>query len=144
MMFDECGHEVNIEAGAEFGKGKGIKIGNRSGIGIGARVESPVSIGDNVLMGPDVLILTRNHRFSRLDIPMIEQGMTDPKAVTIGNDVWIGTRAIILPGVSIGDGAIVGAGAVVRESIPPLAIAIGNPAVVVDYRKSKTATPNVV
>ena len=139
MMFDSCGRDVNVEAGADFGKGKGIAIGDRSGIGIRARLDSPVSIGNDVMMGPDVLIFTRNHRFSRLDVPMIEQGSTDPQGVVIGNDVWIGERAIILPGVVIGDGAIVGAGAVVREAVPPLAIAIGNPAQVVDYREERRA-----
>ena len=88
------------------------------------------------MMGPDVLIFTSNHRFSRLDIPMIEQGSSARKGVVIGNDVWIGERAIIMPGVEVGDGAVVGAGAVVRKSVPPLAIVIGNPAEIVDYRRS--------
>lgn len=139
MMFDSCGVDINVEAGADFGKGRGITIGDRSGIGIRARLGAPVRIGNDVMMGPDVLIFTRNHRFSRLDVPMIEQGSSEPKAVVIGNDVWIGERAIILPGVVIGDGAIVGAGAVVREAVPSLAIAIGNPATVVDYRKERRA-----
>jgi maltose O-acetyltransferase len=137
MMFDACGADINVEAGADFGKGKGITLGNRSGIGIRARLGSPVSIGDDVMMAPDVLIFTRNHRFSRLDVPMIQQGGSEPKAVLIGNDVWIGERVMIMPGVAIGDGALIGAGAVVRESIPPLAIVIGNPAIIIDYRKEK-------
>ena len=139
-MFDFCGADVNVESGADFGKGRGISIGSRSGIGIRARIDEPVVIGNDVMMAPDVLIFTRNHRFSRLDIPMIEQGTTEPKLVTIGNDVWIGERVMLLPGVTIGDGAIIGAGAVVRTNIPPLAIAVGNPAVVIDYRKDRRDT----
>jgi maltose O-acetyltransferase len=135
MMLDGCGAGVNIEAGADFGKGRGITLGDRSGIGIRARLDEPVTIGNDVMMAPDVLIFTRNHRFSRIDIPMAEQGGGDPRPVTIGNDVWIGERAIILPGVTIGDGAIIGAAAVVREPVPPLAIVVGNPGQVIDYRK---------
>ena len=91
LMLDQCGEDVNIEAGADFGKGRGITVGNRSGIGIRSRIDDPVTIGDDVMMAPDVLIFTRNHRFSRLDVPMMQQGGSDPKPVTIGNDVWIGS-----------------------------------------------------
>lgn len=57
--------------------------------------------------------------------------------ITIGNDVWIGTHAVILTDVEVGDGAIVGAGAVVTKSVPPYAIAAGNPARVIKYRFSE-------
>lgn len=137
MMLDGCGIGVNIESGADFGKGRGISVGNRSGIGVRARIDEPVSIGDDVMMAPDVLIFTRNHRFSRLDIPMAQQGGSKAKPVRIGNDVWLGERSIIMPGVTIGDGAIVGAGSVVRKDVPPLAIVIGNPAEIVDYRSAR-------
>jgi maltose O-acetyltransferase len=136
-MLDSCGEGVTIESGADFGKGRGISIGSRSGLGIRARIDEPVVIGNDVMMAPDVLIFTRNHRFSRLDMPMAQQGGSDAKPVRIGNDVWIGERAMIMPGVTIGDGAIVGAGAVVRQDGPPLAIVVGNPAQVVDYRAAR-------
>lgn len=65
---------------------------------------------------------------------MIEQGMrTAP--VTIGNDVWIGMRSIIMPGVNIGDGSVIGAGAVVTKDVPAYAIVGGVPAKVIKYRK---------
>jgi acetyltransferase-like isoleucine patch superfamily enzyme len=57
-----------------------------------------------------------------------------PERVTIGNDVWIGNSAIVLPGVQIGDGAVVGAGAVVTRPVPPYSIAAGNPARVIRMR----------
>ena len=66
---------------------------------------------------------------------MMHQGFSVEKPVIIGNDVWIGDRVTILPGVRIGDGCIVGAGAVVTHDIPAFAIAAGNPAKVVRYRK---------
>lgn len=72
-------------------------------------------------MGPDVMIFTQNHKNDRLDIPMMLQ--TDPKRpVVIGDDVWIAARAIILPGVTIGKGSIIGAGAVVTKDVPEYAV----------------------
>ena len=79
-------------------------------------------------MGTDVTIITRNHRFDRTDIPMMEQGFEEERPVYIGNDVWIGDRALILPGVHIGDGSIIAAGAVVTKDVPPYSIAAGVPA----------------
>ena len=111
-----------------------ISIGNNSGIGINAFIQGPSSIGDYVLMGPDVQIYTRNHKYDRVDIPMYNQGESEIKKVNIGNDVWIGSRAIILPGVTIGDGAIIGAGSIVTKNVEPYAIVGGNPAKVIKYR----------
>lgn len=61
----------------------------------------------------------------------------DIRYVIVGNDVWIGTRAILLPEVKVGDGAIVGAGAVVTHNVPPYAIVVGVPAKVIGFRYSK-------
>jgi maltose O-acetyltransferase len=85
-------------------------------------------------MGPEVVIRTNNHRFDRTDIPMRIQGFSEEKPVFIGDDVWIGQRAIILPGVRVGDHAIVGAGAVVTKDVPKGAIVGGNPARVLRMR----------
>ena len=79
-------------------------------------------------MGTDVTIITRNHRFDRTDIPMMEQGFEEERPVYIGNDVWIGDRVLILPGVHIGDGSIIAAGAVVTKDVPLYSIAAGVPA----------------
>lgn len=64
----------------------------------------------------------------------VEFELPPPKRVTIGNDVWIGRNAIVLPGVSVCDGAVVGAGAVVTKDVPPYAVVAGNPARVIKYR----------
>ena len=129
----KCGKNVNIEKNADFGSGGNITIGDNSGLGINCRVRGPLEIGDNVMMGPDCVILTSTHNFERTDIPMIAQGGKMSK-VTIGNDVWIGTRAIILPGVTIGNGVIIGAGAVVTKDVPDYAIVGGVPARVIRFR----------
>lgn len=133
-LFAFAGHDVNIERGAYFGDGSCVSLGDRSGIGINCRLHGPVAIGNDVMMGPEVVIIAMNHEFSEESRPMIDQGHAAPQPVTIGNDVWIGTRVIILPGVAIGDSAIIGAGAVVTHDVPPGAIVAGNPARIIRHR----------
>ena len=127
LMLPKCGDNVNIEKNA---------IGNNSGIGGNAHFYGKVVIGNNVMMAPDCIIYVRNHESSRLDIPMCEQGSTEERPVVIGNDVWIGGRVIILPGVKIGDGAIIGAGSVVTKDVSEYDVVAGNPARVIKNRKS--------
>lgn len=69
---------------------------------------------------------------------MMEQGSSETQPVTIGNDVWIGRRAIIMPGVTIGDGVIIGAGAVVTKNIEPYMVAVGVPAKAIKSRLEKS------
>lgn len=127
-----CGKNVNIERRAFFSPE--LSIGDNSGVGIRCEVYGPVTIGNDVMMGPDVVVYTSGHRFDRVDITMIEQGYSEPRPVNIGNDVWIGRRAIIMPGVTIGDGCVIGAGAVVTKDIPPYSLAGGVPAKVIKSR----------
>lgn len=133
-IFDKCGDNVNIESGAHFAMGGGILIGSGSGLGVNCFVHGPLKIGDNVMMGPDVTILTHTHNIERTDIPMGQQGSRTAEVV-IGNDVWIGMRSIIMPGVRIGDGVVIGAGAVVTKDVPDFAIVGGVPARIIKYRK---------
>lgn len=128
-----CGNNVNIEKNAHFTPG--VTVGDNSGIGIDCEVYGPVTIGNDVMMGPEVVIYTSGHRHDRTDITMIEQGSTEKEPVTIGNDVWIGRRVMIMPGVNIGDGCVIGAGAVVTKDIPPWSVAGGVPAKVLKTRK---------
>ena len=119
------------------GQGNGLRIGHRSQLGHNARIDQHVTIGDDVVMGPDVVIMTNHHAFENLDMPINQQGKLSIKPVVIGNDVWIGTRAIIMPGVYIGDQAVVGAGSVVTRDVPMKAIVGGNPARVIRTRGDK-------
>ena len=134
-LFDKCGTNVNIERCADFGTGKGIKIGNNSGLGVDCAVRGPLEIGDNVMMGRWVNIMTNSHDTSRTDIPMNMQGSKPKQKVKIGSDVWIGNRVIILPGKTIGNGVIIGAGAVVTKDVPDYAVVAGVPAKIIKYRK---------
>ena len=127
----KCGKDVNIQEKADIGKE--VIIGDYSGVGKRCLVQNGVTIGKNVMMGPDVQIYTRNHKYDRLDIPMIRQGQTDPKPVIIEDDIWLGTRVVVLPGVRIGTGSVIGACSVVTKDIPPFAVAAGNPARVKYY-----------
>lgn len=86
--------------------------------------EAPVTIGDRVLIGPNVGIYTVSHA---LQPGQRAKGIMRSLPVRIGNDVWIGGHAVITQGVTIGDGAVIGAGSVVTHDIPARVIAAGNP-----------------
>ena len=132
-IVEYCGVNVNVEKFASFTPK--LRIGNNSGIGINCEMNGPVTIGDDVMMGPEVVVYTTRHEDKRTDIPMRLQGMKDILPVTIGNDVWIGRRVVILPGVTIGEGCIIGACSVVTKDIPPYSVAVGTPAKVIRKRK---------
>lgn len=135
-MLTSCGENVNVERYARFGRG--VTLGDRSGIGINASIGEQTHIGSDVMMGPDCVIYTRNHRFDRLDIPMREQGYGPVEPVEIGDDCWIGGRVTILPGVHVGNGAVIAAGAVVTKDVPPYAVVGGVPAKIIYNRKDGT------
>ena len=141
-LFSKCGKNVIIEHGAYFGGGRDIEIGDNSAIGINARISGPLSIGRDVMMGPNVSIYTQNHETENIYKPMRLQ--TAPKKkVTIGDDCWIGANSIILPGVTIGSGSIVGAGAIVTRSVPPLSVVGGNPARIIKTREQPEDLPPI-
>ena len=133
-MLPEVGEDVNVERMADIASNK-LKIGNHSGIGVRAYLQGDITIGDYVMMAPDVSIFTTNHNTERIDIPMCQQGNAAEKPVVIGNDVWIGTRATIMGGVTVGDHSIIAAGAVVTKNVPEYAIVGGIPAKVIKYRQ---------
>ena len=134
QLFSACGKNVNVEAGAHFHSGRQVFIGSHSGLGLNAKIFGTLKMGDHVMMGPDVVIISHNHNFDRIDIPMDQQGLVMGGPVVIGNDVWIGARVLILPGVHVGEGAILGAGAVVTKNVPDAAIVGGNPAKLIRMR----------
>jgi maltose O-acetyltransferase len=107
-----------------------------------ALVVGPVEIGADVMMGPRCVLLATSHDFSSVDVPMNQQGFSEPRPIVIEDDVWIGAGATILPGVRIGRGSIIGAGAVVPRDVPAWSVAVGNPARVVrDRRATAGALP---
>jgi len=106
---------------------KDLVLGEHTYIGYGAMIGKKVSIGAYTMLGPCVFCMGDDHRYDLVGVPTIFAGRPTLRPTIIGRDVWIGARAIILPGVEIGDGAIVAAGTVVSKSIPACEIHGGTP-----------------
>jgi acetyltransferase-like isoleucine patch superfamily enzyme len=113
----EADSEPSLTAGANVFVGRNTYLG----------VWKHISIGDNALIGAYCYIISGNHRFSRPDLPVRMQGY-EGEPITIGRNVWLGAHVIVLPGVTIGDNAVVGAGSVVTNSMPEAEIWAGVPA----------------
>lgn len=108
--------------------GKNITLGKRIFINSGCRFQDQggVSIGDDCLIGHNVVIATLNH-----DLAPNRRADMHPAPVAIGRNVWVGANATILPGVTVGDDAVIGAASVVTKDVPAGAIVVGSPARVV-------------
>jgi maltose O-acetyltransferase len=129
------GENVTISESAKIVVPKRTHIGDHTWIGVGCYINSVggFRIGNYCTMGADTLVVTTEHRYSGAEaLPFDSARLVKP--VEIGNYVWIGVRVLIHGGVRIGDGAIVGMGAVVTQDVPDLAIVGGNPAVILGYR----------
>ena len=115
--------------------GVNIAVGTRFYANFNATIvdSALVTFGDRVLMGPNVSILTATHE---TEIQSRRDNIEYARAITIGDDCWIGGNVVILPGVHIGKGCTIGAGAVVTKNIADFSVAVGNPARVI-----KTVTP---
>ena len=135
LILPECGQNVNIEHGAQFAYD--LRIGDNSGVGVNALISSHVTIGRDVMMGPDCMLFTANHGMDDLSIPMWRQESSEPKPIVIGDDVWIGARTIILGGVHVGNGSVIGAGSVVTKDVEPYSIVAGNPAKLIRKRTDR-------
>ena len=110
-----CGSRVSINSNSWFNAHGGL------------------TIGDDVLIGPYVIVHTSNHNVPARNKKIRGSGHSQ-KPVKIGNDVWIGANAVILPGVTIGDGAVIGAGSIVTKDVEPHSIVAGNPAMKIKER----------
>jgi acetyltransferase-like isoleucine patch superfamily enzyme len=104
--------------------GDGVRIGNDVVIACCGRIE----IADRVLIADRVFIGDTYHEYRNADRPVMDQGLHDPRPVSIGPGAFLGISSAVLPGVSIGAGAYVGAHAVVVGDVPPHTVVVGNPA----------------
>ncbi|MBW3084578.1 2,3,4,5-tetrahydropyridine-2,6-dicarboxylate N-acetyltransferase [Austwickia sp. TVS 96-490-7B] len=139
-MVDQAGNDITVESGAHFGSGKGIVIGDRSGLGVRAEILGPLVLGTDVMMGPGCTFISTNHRFDDPDRPMNSQGgLDDIRPVVVEDDVWLGANVTVTAGVRIGTGSVIAAGAVVTRDIPPFSIAAGVPARVLRSRRPDPA-----
>src|SRR5690554_73856 len=127
----ECGRKPRVKKGAEISPN--ATLGDHSELGTRCMIQANVHIGNNVIMGPDVKIYSRNHKFDRLDVPIQAQGKNYYETY-IGNDVWLGANVIVTAGCKVGNHVIVAAGAVVTKDVPDFAIVGGVPAKVLKCR----------
>lgn len=111
-----------------FGRGCGLNCFSYIAAG-----KAPITIGDHVRIGSHVSIIATNKLFDDPTKLIVEQG-TSEKGITIEDDVWIGSHSVIVDGVRIGKGSVIGAGAIVTRDIPPMSVAVGNPARVIRKR----------
>ncbi len=122
-----------------------IEISSNSHIGKNTQIScvqpGDLVIGANVMISPYVMITATGHNFEDESVPMQLQGLFSKKVI-IEDDVWIGGKSIILPGVTLGRSSIVAAGSVVTRDVPPWAIVGGNPARVIKYRTNQSEREN--
>jgi acetyltransferase-like isoleucine patch superfamily enzyme len=118
--------EPSLIAGANVFVGRNTYLG----------VWKPISIGDDTLIGAYCYIISGNHRIAACDLPVRVQGY-EGEQIRMGRNVWLGAHVIVLPGVTIGDNAVVGAASVVATSVPEAEIWAGVPA-----RRIRSVFPN--
>ena len=122
-----------FQNGIYIGNGRNLSIGNECQINENVFLQG-ARIGNFVMIAPEVFILSLVHHYKTTSIPMIRQGREKHVIPVIEEDVWIGARAIILPGIHIAKGCIIGAGAVVTKNTEPYGIYGGVPARLIRMR----------
>ncbi|WP_282097906.1 DapH/DapD/GlmU-related protein [Pseudodesulfovibrio sp. zrk46] len=116
---------AELRIGDDVYLNKNVQLGSDGG--------GKVVVGSHVMFGPNTVVVTAIHNNDRLDIPMRRQGMTYD-SVIIEDDVWIGANVVVLPGVTIGQGAIIGAGSVVTSDVEAFSVVGGVPAKLIRKR----------
>jgi acetyltransferase-like isoleucine patch superfamily enzyme len=91
-------------------------------------MDETIVIEDDVMIGAGVHIYTNNHRFDRVDVPLVEQGYYPSAGVRLKRGCWIGANSVLLPGVTVGENSVIGAGSVVTRSVGDGMVAVGCPA----------------
>lgn len=140
LSAEHVGTHVLIAVDVRIAGPSNFSIGNRSFINTGTLIlaydNGPITIGDDVIVGPHAVFVSANHGYDLLDRPIRQQEIIF-KPITIEDDVWIGAQAVVLPGVTVGKGSVIAAGAVVTHDIPAYSVAVGVPARVVKSRLDK-------
>ncbi len=112
-----------------------LVIGDRVKIGFALSIAccGSIRIEDDVLISDRAFIGDTYHEYRDVTRPVAQQGLADPRAVSIGRGAFIGINSAVLPGVTVGEGAYVGANAVVADDLPAFSVAVGNPARVIRH-----------
>lgn len=124
------GDDTTIETPFRCDYGYNVRIGARSFVNYGGIFLDvrPIDIGDEVLIGPNVQLLTATHP---LDATQRRAWLESGMPIWIGNGAWLGAGALVMPGISIGEEAVIGAGAVVTRDVEPRTVVAGSPAKVI-------------
>lgn len=136
ILGGEIGKNVTLYPGIKINPARNIKIGEKVNLAWGVLITTGggVEIGERTMIGFRTMIISSNHIIPPKSQTIFGSGHEEQK-ITIKNDVWIGANCMILPGVTIGEGAVVGAGSIVTKDIPPYAICVGSPAKIIKYRE---------
>ena len=126
-IIKNAGININIEHGSCFTPE--LSLGDYSGIGVHCELYGEITIGKKVMMGPEVVFYTQNHKHD-LNVPFMEQGY-EKMPISIGDNVWIGRRVMFMPGSSLGNNVVVAAGSVVTKQFPDNVLVAGIPAKVI-------------
>lgn len=128
-LFNKIGYNSTIDSGCKIYYPQGISLGNNVVITQDVMLDGrgTINIGDDSLIGFESLLITSTYNCAQKDVLIKDQGKFEAP-ITIGKNVWIGTRATILPGVEIGDGVIIGANSLVTKNVMPYTIVGGIPA----------------
>ena len=107
-----------------------VVIGDHTRIGLHNTIIGPVTIGSHVNLAQGITVTALNHNFEAPERRIDEQGVSTQQ-VTIGDDIWIGANAVVLPGVTVGNHCVIAAGAVVTKDVPPHSLVAGVPAKII-------------
>lgn len=126
-LFDRCGQHTFIEPGVQVDYGTQIRLADRVYLNFGCVLldSAWIEIGEGSLLGPGVNLYTVTHPLSAA---RRAQGEEYASPITLGRNVWVGGQSIILPGVTVGDHAVIAAGSVIRDPVPARVLVAGNPA----------------
>ncbi|MEI6437735.1 MAG: acyltransferase [Candidatus Omnitrophota bacterium] len=129
MLFVSCGKSLLIYPDVYMVFCHKISAGDRVSINAGTHIDAQggLKLGSCVMIGPNCVLVSAGHGHQRTDIPMVEQPF-ELREIVIEDDVWIGANVVVLPGVRIGRGSIIAAGAVVVKDVAPYGVYGGIPA----------------
>lgn len=132
-----CGPSVRILEGVTLYYPERLRLGKSVGIAAGCQINAAggLTIGDGCLIGPGSVVWTQSHRYTSAAVPIQEQGY-EQQPVLLEPDCWLAAGSVILPGVTLGRGTVVAAGAVVTKSTEPYSIVAGVPARAIGQRSS--------
>lgn len=133
--FKSCGKNFLCCSGTKIHGAKNIIVGDNVRFGEKNYINGRggITFGNNIAIGPEVFMWSWNHNYHAPSHLPFDHVIIN-KPITVEDNVWIGSRSTIIPGITIGEGAVIAMGSVVCKDVPPCAVVGGNPAKVIKYR----------